>query len=121
MVNHLVQTGHLENRRREMPYFPLEKISALKPGYRKAYRIAGKKLLLLQVEGDTYLIDQRCPHDQASLASGKVAGRCIRCAKHGIAFDLHTGLPQGGAAVADVPPLTFYSLVYKNGEVGVEF
>jgi Ferredoxin subunits of nitrite reductase and ring-hydroxylating dioxygenases len=103
-----------------MPFYALEKQSALQEGYFKPCSVAGLKLLLICSEGKTYIVGQTCPHGGASLKKGKVAGDSIRCPKHGIGFDLFSGAPRGGAAVADIQCLNVYQVVVSGEHVGIE-
>lgn len=77
-----------------MNYYPLERLHQLHEGYQRPFRVAGKDLLLVQSEGQTYLIENRCPHADAPLTYATVAQDLIRCPLHGIEFSLRTGAPH---------------------------
>ncbi len=102
-----------------MRFCPLEKLHRLRDGYCQAFTVLGRQLLLIQSEGRTHLISDRCPHAGSSLTKSTIANGCIRCPAHGISFDLATGRPQGGDAVSDVNSLTRFELVYEGNQVGV--
>ena len=102
-----------------MKYHSLEKIDQLHDGYRKAFEINGQDLLLLQHEGERYLLENLCPHAAWLLTDAKIIGSDLRCSMHGYRFDLKTGActyytegPCRG--------LHAYELVYHEDEVGVE-
>ena len=57
-------------------------LASLPPGTGKAFTVAGQKLAFFNVEGRIYAIDDRCPHDSASLAEGELDGTTIVCPWH---------------------------------------
>jgi nitrite reductase/ring-hydroxylating ferredoxin subunit len=75
-------------------YYPLEKLHQLREGYQRPFRVEGKELLLIHSEGQTYLIENLCPHMEAPLTFATIAGDYIRCPMHGIEFSLRTGSPH---------------------------
>ena len=101
-----------------MKFYPLEKLHQLCDGYTKAFRVAGKDLLLLQNEGKTYLITNRCPHMDAPLTRATLEPGSIRCPVHGIEFELTSGQAKGALAgcLAD---LEKYQITYEGNELGV--
>lgn len=68
-------------------------LSDVAPG--KMYRadIAGKRILLANVDGTVYAVDDTCTHEDASLATGALKGDCVKCPLHGSRFKLATGEP----------------------------
>ena len=65
---------------------------SLPPGEREVVRIAGKAVLLLNVDGEILAVDNACPHLRLPLNRGKVTEDCgIVCPWHRSAFDLRTG------------------------------
>lgn len=104
-----------------MAYHQLEQLHRLHDGYLQAFSVAGKNLLLIQEEGKTFLIENRCPHMDIPLATGQlIAGPGIRCRAHGIEFDLATG-KAGGPLADTLDCLNKYPLAYEGNTVGVEF
>jgi 3-phenylpropionate/trans-cinnamate dioxygenase ferredoxin subunit len=103
-----------------MPFIPLEKIGRLKNGYARTFAVAGRQVLLVHSEGRSFAIDNTCPHDGSSLARGTVKGGCIRCPKHGIRFDLATGIAQGGEVVEGIAALRRHVVLCRGVDVGIE-
>lgn len=66
--------------------------------------IDGRSIALFRVDNTIYAIDDSCPHNGASLASGKLDGCFVQCPAHGLRFNLATGSMRGGGlAVATYP------------------
>ena len=57
-------------------------------------QLDGLDILLANVDGRLYAMDNRCPHEDASLYNGALKGHCVECPLHGSRFDLRTGEPQ---------------------------
>ncbi|MNO88102.1 3-phenylpropionate/cinnamic acid dioxygenase ferredoxin subunit [compost metagenome] len=51
----------------------------------------GSCIALFNVDGQLYAIDDSCPHQGASLCSGRLEGQVIKCCAHGLRFDLASG------------------------------
>ncbi|MDS7928859.1 Rieske 2Fe-2S domain-containing protein [Acinetobacter sp. V102_4] len=68
---------------------PFEKIP--NSGERAFFKIGDKTLALFNVAAQFYAIDDSCPHQGASLFSGRLEGRVIQCCAHGLRFDLTNG------------------------------
>jgi len=68
---------------------PFEKIP--NSGERAFFKIGDKTLALFNVATQFYAIDDSCPHQGASLFSGRLEGRVIQCCAHGLRFDLTNG------------------------------
>jgi 3-phenylpropionate/trans-cinnamate dioxygenase ferredoxin subunit len=49
------------------------------------------EVLVVNVEGDLYAIEDVCTHDGAELSGGEISGDCIVCPRHGAKFCLKTG------------------------------
>jgi 3-phenylpropionate/trans-cinnamate dioxygenase ferredoxin subunit len=64
----------------------------LPPGGRKLVFVpGGETVLLLNVEGEFYALENSCPHAGASMASGPCQGHEIACPAHGLKFDIRHG------------------------------
>jgi 3-phenylpropionate/trans-cinnamate dioxygenase ferredoxin subunit len=53
-------------------------------------RVGGRVLVVVRIENDVYVLDDRCSHEDFSLAEGEVnVETCeIECARHGAMFRL---------------------------------
>jgi len=53
----------------------------------------GYRILIANVDGTVYAVDDLCTHEDASLTTGSLQGHCVKCPLHGSRFDLKTGEP----------------------------
>jgi 3-phenylpropionate/trans-cinnamate dioxygenase ferredoxin subunit len=74
-------------------------VDELAPGQRKLAFINGRSIVLFNIEGTIHAIDNACPHNGASLASGQLEGRVLRCPAHGLRFDVRTGCMPGAGGL----------------------
>ncbi len=65
----------------------------LKPGTMTRVLVNDHAILLANVDGEYYAIDDRCSHEDASLYNGALKGECVECPLHGSRFNLKTGEP----------------------------
>ena len=77
---------------------PVALATELSPGQRKLVFVNGKSVVIFNVGGTIHAIENSCPHNGASLASGCLDGTVLRCPAHGLRFDL--AKPDGGMAGA---------------------
>jgi 3-phenylpropionate/trans-cinnamate dioxygenase ferredoxin subunit len=91
------------------------RLDELPPGKSVSITIEGKLVGLFNVDGQIYAIDDICPHTGASLGLGKLNGRIVTCAHHGMKLDVVTRcFPAGtGFAVAS------YAVLVVAGKIMV--
>ena len=63
----------------------------IKPGKMKRLDLAGKCILLANVDGRFYATDDSCTHEDASLSTGSLKGEWVKCPLHGSRFNVCTG------------------------------
>ncbi|WP_263139996.1 Rieske (2Fe-2S) protein [Pseudomonas sp. RIT-PI-AD] len=97
-------------------FVALEHLIRLEEGYRRVFQIDRRHYLLIVVENQPILLENSCPHQGASLHNATLDGRVLRCARHGMAFDLHRGV----ALDSNCPPLRLLPLAYDGDRVGLD-
>lgn len=75
------------------------------PGGLKAVRLGGLALVLCDVEGQIFAIEDNCSHQHYPLSLGELEDGELTCEWHGARFDVCTGDPLALPAV--VPVRTF--------------
>jgi nitrite reductase/ring-hydroxylating ferredoxin subunit len=76
-------------------WYAVATTSELKPG-EMMYVEVGKNydpVVLVNLNGEFFALDDCCTHEDASLSDGTVAGDELECPMHGGAFDIRTGAP----------------------------
>lgn len=101
-----------------MRFYPLEKLINLHDSYARNFKIDNLHLLLLQRDGERYLVEGHCPHrghpmDQAILDQG-----VLQCAGHHYQFAIADGRLLHASGERCRGLLTF-ELVYQGNDVGV--
>lgn len=100
-----------------MSFYPLEKLMNLHDGYRQVFRINGVPLLLMQEQGQRYLLRNICPHKGFPLHTGTFINGRLRCAYHAFEFELAC---EGRCVQHPNQQATMYPLIYEGAMIGVE-
>ncbi len=74
-----------------MPFFCAARASELAPGRMKCIGHQGRKILLANVDGRFYAVDDTCTHEGVSLSRGVLRGEWVKCPLHGSRFNVRTG------------------------------
>ena len=85
-----------------MQYVRIAGVNDLKPGEKQKFLLDSKTILLLNVDGAYYALDNRCPHMGGLLSGGDLEGATLTCPRHGAKFDVRTGKSIGSAKMAFV-------------------
>ncbi len=80
-------------------------VSEIAPGRALRIEIEGVEILVCNVDGSLYAIEDVCTHDGAPLDQGVLEGKSITCPRHGAVFDVTTG--EVLALPAVIPLMTF--------------
>ncbi|MHB0976587.1 MAG: Rieske (2Fe-2S) protein [Candidatus Aquicultorales bacterium] len=73
----------------------------LKPGQMRSTNTEGLELLVANIDGRHFAINNVCTHRQCPLTGGMLDGNVITCACHGSQFDVTTGRVLRGPATRD--------------------
>ena len=60
-------------------------------GGRKSITIDDLAIVLFNIAGTIYAIEDRCTHDNGPLGEGEVSDCAITCPRHGARFDIRNG------------------------------
>jgi 3-phenylpropionate/trans-cinnamate dioxygenase ferredoxin subunit len=87
-------------------------------GEARQVRVNDRVLVVVRIESDVYVLDDRCSHEEFSLALGEViVETCeIECARHGAMFSLKDGEPMSFPATR---PVAHYDVRQVDGRVEV--
>jgi 3-phenylpropionate/trans-cinnamate dioxygenase ferredoxin subunit len=81
---------------------PVASLQDVAPGTTRRVVGTGVEILLCNVDGQIYAIEDVCTHDGAALDQGELAGKCVVCPRHGASFDVTTGVALTLPAVLPV-------------------
>ena len=60
-------------------------------GQLKAIQTQSERIVLANVEGDLYALEDQCSHQDLPLSAGELEGTQLECVFHGAKFDVCTG------------------------------
>jgi 3-phenylpropionate/trans-cinnamate dioxygenase ferredoxin subunit len=84
----------------------------------KRVEIDGHPLLIANVDGDYYAVDDTCTHEDASLSTGSLKGHLIKCPLHGSRFNVRTGAVPEDPAEEN---LKTYTVVIDGRDILIEW
>jgi 3-phenylpropionate/trans-cinnamate dioxygenase ferredoxin component len=90
--------------------------SDIPPGTSKPFSVDGTEILVCNVDGSFFAIEDVCTHDGGQLDQGTLEGMCVVCPRHGATFDVRTGAPTMPAVV----PVITYPARQLQGDVYVD-
>ncbi len=83
----------------------------------KSVEVNGENVILADVEGRFYAIEDYCTHTGCPLNSGTLKGNVITCSYHSSKFDVTTGKVLSGPANK---PLKTYKVIVKDSDLLIE-
>lgn len=96
------------------------KKSEISPGKARSYMIGEIKIVVCNVGGKYFAVEDICSHDDGELVSGEtdLLETCqLQCPRHGARFDVKTGEAKRMPAVA---PIAVYKVTVKDEDLEVE-
>ena len=75
----------------ESDFIKVAEVGEISPGEMKVVEVGETQILLANVSGNIYAVDDICSHAYASLSEGDLIGDEVECPLHGSAFNLITG------------------------------
>lgn len=83
-------------------------------------RLRGRDVFLVRTAAGVSALDDRCPHAQQSLATGKVQHGRVTCRHHGVEIELATGRVTHAMGFKGLDPVAVFAAVEQAGRVYVE-
>ena len=88
------------------------------PGQMKKISVGGKEIIVSNIGGDYFAIDDTCSHSGASLSEGNLEGSTVTCDWHGAQFNCKNGkLIKFPAKIDD---LEVYNVVVEEDNILIE-
>jgi nitrite reductase/ring-hydroxylating ferredoxin subunit len=101
-----------------MRFVALEKLINLYDGYTRHCRVEFHDLLLVQRQGECFVLESRCPHREHALEAARIEAGVLECPLHGYRFSLR----DGGLLRASEEPcraLRVWPVAYRGNEAGI--
>jgi len=92
-------------------------LSDVPPGTLKAVTAKLQPIVLANVEGTVYALEDRCSHQEYPLSDGELDGGDVVCLYHGARFDACSGKNKGLPAVR---PVKVFPVQVRDGDIYVE-
>ena len=94
------------------------KTTEIIPGQMKKISVDGKEIIVANIDGNYFAIDDTCTHSGASLSEGKLENSTITCDWHGAQFECKSGkLIKFPAKIDD---LESYKVIVESDNIFVE-
>jgi nitrite reductase/ring-hydroxylating ferredoxin subunit len=75
----------------ELGFVKVAELGEISPGEMKLVELGQDQILLANIDGKVFAIDDICSHAYASLSEGDLNGEEVECPLHGSAFNVITG------------------------------
>ena len=105
----------------------LEKVTTIETislGEAKSFKIKDKEILIANVDGEFFAIDNRCSHMGADLSKGKLDGDIVTCPRHGSRFNVKTGEAVKGPKILilnlKTRNLNTYPLTIRENDIMID-
>lgn len=100
------------------------RVSDLPSGAMKSFLVGGKKILIANVGGNFYAVDNTCTHAGGDLSKGKLEGTTVTCPRHGSKFDVTSGRNLSGPKIPFFKPkvrdLNAYAVKIEGDSIAVD-
>jgi 3-phenylpropionate/trans-cinnamate dioxygenase ferredoxin component len=83
-------------------YISIAEVNDLPNGERLFVEIDEKSIVVFNIAGQYFAIDDVCSHDDGPLGDGALEGFEISCPRHGARFDVRTGQVLALPAIVDI-------------------
>ncbi len=92
-------------------------LSECPPGTLLDVEAGRESIVLANIDGDLYALENRCSHQDLPLSDGELDGDRLECLYHGARFDVCTGRAVGLPAIK---PVETYNVRIRGQEIFVQ-
>ena len=100
-----------------MAFVKVCRAGELTPGSIQGFEIGEREVVVCNVDGKLYALDDLCSHDFGTLNEGELDGFEIECPRHGARFDVRTG---EATVMPAVMPIDTFGVRVEGDDVEVE-
>jgi 3-phenylpropionate/trans-cinnamate dioxygenase ferredoxin subunit len=98
----------------ELQFLTVAPVEDVPPGERIVIEVGRDWIVIFNVGGTFYAINDNCTHEEYPLSEGRLDGHAIECAKHGAQFDVRTGAVLCAPAFQ---PVKTYPIRVEDGQI----
>jgi 3-phenylpropionate/trans-cinnamate dioxygenase ferredoxin subunit len=98
-------------------YVKVARVDELKPGKKKIVEVDGTLIVISNVNGEFFAVEDVCTHDGGPVGEGELSGHELICPRHGARFDVRTG---AALSMPAFEPVSTYEVRVRDGDVLVE-
>jgi 3-phenylpropionate/trans-cinnamate dioxygenase ferredoxin subunit len=98
-------------------YVAVASTGELPPGSTRRVVVDGREILLANVDGQVFAVDDMCSHEDSSLSLGCLKGELVSCTLHGSRFNVRTGEPMEEPATE---PLNRFGVRITGDQIEVD-
>jgi 3-phenylpropionate/trans-cinnamate dioxygenase ferredoxin subunit len=86
----------------QLEFVAVAALEEIETGERLIFEVDHRSIVLFNIAGTFYAIDDLCTHDGGPVGEGEVEEHAIECPRHGARFDLESGKALNLPAVVDI-------------------
>lgn len=97
-------------------WIEVARVGDIPPGEFRPVAVNGAMLVLFNLDGEYFALDDVCTHDGGPLSDGVVQGDNVACPRHGACFNIRTGAVTAPPAVE---PVHAFAVRVRDGVVEI--
>ncbi len=90
---------------------------AIGPGQKQIFEVDGVMVVVVNLDGEYFCVEDVCTHDGGPLGEGQLDGCQLICPRYGARFDVRTG---DALTLPAFEPVPTYQVKVVNGDLLVE-
>ena len=98
-------------------YFKIAETKDVLKKQMQVFNVKGQEILVINVEGELFAIENRCPHLGYPLFFGSLEGDTLTCGFHSAKFNVKTGKSLGPVTSE---PLKTFPVKIQNSSIFIE-
>lgn len=97
-------------------YYPVITLDELPSGERLFLEVDDLTIVVFNIAGGVYAIEDRCTHDNGPLGEGEIEGFEIICPRHGARFDIRDGR---ALTLPAIEPTRYFPTRVVDGQIEI--
>ena len=87
------------------------------PGTLLDVEVKQERIVVANIDGDLYALENRCSHQDFPLSDGELEGDQVECLYHGARFDVCTGR---ATALPAIKPVETFAVELRGAEIYIQ-